>query len=452
MTFAGGLPQEAVRPEYEPQMDVLYRAGVAQELADLAELQRSAPAERSGAFAIRGATLIDGLGGSPVKDSVVVVRDGRIASVGGPAPAGLPVVDATGQTLLPGLWEMHIHYSGVEFGPALLAAGVTTARDCGGEFDYLVAQRDAIEKHGALGPRLLLAGLVDDGGLKAFGHVTASTPDEGRAVVKRYHDAGFQQMKLYTFLTPEVITAIAAEAHQQGMTVAGHVPRAIDAFQGVEAGMDHINHLQYVSAMMRQPGAAPGSPIDVNSEVARKAVAFFKAHGTVIDPTAGWGEMAGHSREVEVAGFEPGIDNAPLVLNAKFRGMGGDITAQQQRARLEQNLAVIGALHKAGVPIVPGSDTGLVGYGLHREIELYVQAGMTPMEAIQSATIVAARSMGLDKDAGTIEAGKRADLILVGGNPLENIMDLRKVQRVVTNGKMYDPAKLWRSVDFKPLN
>jgi imidazolonepropionase-like amidohydrolase len=450
MTFAGGLPQEAVRPEYEPQMDVLYRAGVAQELADLAEIQRAAPAVRSGAFAITGATLIDGLGGAPVKNSIVVVRDGRIASVGGAAPAGLPMVDATGKTLLPGLWEMHIHYSGVEFGPALLAAGVTTARDCGGEFDYLVAQRDAIEKRSALGPRLLLAGLVDDGGLKAFGHVTASTPDEGRTVVKRYHDAGFQQMKLYTFLSPDVITAIADEAHRLGMTVAGHVPRAVDAFQGVDSGMDQINHLQYVSAMMRAPGAAAGSSIDVNSEAARKAVAFFKAHGTVIDPTAGWGEMAGHSRDVEVAGFEPGIDNAPRVLNAKFRGMGADVTAQQQRARLEQNLAVIGALHKAGIPIVPGSDTGLVGYGLHREIELYVQAGMTPMEAIQSATIVSARAMGLEKDTGTVEAGKRADLILVGGDPLANIMDLRKVQRVVTNGKMYDPAKLWRSVDFKP--
>ena len=120
----------------------------------------------------------------------------------------MPVVDGAGRTLLPGLFEMHTHYSGVEFGPALLAAGITTARDCGGEFDYLVAQRDAIEKNDAPSPRLLLAGLVDAGGLNAFGHVTAETPDEGRAVVRRYHDAGFQQIKLYTFLTPEVVKAI----------------------------------------------------------------------------------------------------------------------------------------------------------------------------------------------------------------------------------------------------
>jgi imidazolonepropionase-like amidohydrolase len=120
------------------------------------------------------------------------------------------------------------------------------------------------------------------------------------------------------------------------------------------------------------------------------------------------------------------------------------------RSRTEQSLAVIGALHRGGVKIVPGSDTGLVGYGLHREIELYVQAGMTPMEAIQSATIVSARAMNLASDSGTIEIGKRADLILVDGDPLSNIADLRRVWRVVANGRVYDPSKLWRSVDFQP--
>src|SRR5690242_17473452 len=185
------------------------------------KIGRQISPEQTGAFAISGATLIDATGSPPVADSVVIVRDGRIAAAGPRnevrIPPGMAVVNATGQTLLPGLWEMHAHFSGVEFGPALLAAGITTARDCGGEFDYLVAQRDAIEKSAALSPRLLLAGLVDAGGLKAFGHVTAETPDEGRAVVQRYHNAGFQQIKLYTFLTPDVIRAIADEAHRLGM-------------------------------------------------------------------------------------------------------------------------------------------------------------------------------------------------------------------------------------------
>jgi len=451
MTFAGGLPMEAVRAEFEPALEPLFRAGVAQEMADLAALGRAVPPEKTGAFAISGATLIDATGRAPIADSVVIVRDGRIAAAGARSavaiPRGMPVVDAKGKTLLPGLWEMHTHFSGVEFGPASLAAGVTTARDCGGEFDYLVAQRDAAAK-GALSPRLVLAGLVDAGGAKAFGHVTAETPEEGRAVVRRYHAAGFEQMKLYTFLTPDVIQAIAAEAHALGMTVTGHVPQAFNAFQGVEAGMDQINHLNYASNMMRAPGGGRGA-IDVNSDAAQKAVQFFKDHHTVIDPTAGWGEMAGHSKEVDVATFEPGILKAPFTLDVKFRGMGGNTTGEQMRSRLQQSEAVIGALFKGGVTIVPGSDTGLVGYGLQRELEIYVEAGMTPMQAIQSATIVSARAMKLDSELGTVEAGKRADLILVDGNPAADIHDIRKVAQVVTAGRLYDCGKLWQSVGFQ---
>jgi imidazolonepropionase-like amidohydrolase len=196
---------------------------------------------------------------------------------------------------------------------------------------------------------------------------------------------------------------------------------------------------------MRTPAGTRGA-VDINSEAARKAVQFFKDHHTVIDPTAVWSEMASHAKETDVTSFEPGITKAPFVLNAKFRAMNGGSTAEARA----QNLAVIGALHRAGVAIVPGSDTGLVGYGLHRELELYVQAGMTPLEAIQSATIVSARAMNLDHDSGTVEPGKRADLILVDGNPLANISDIRKVSRVVANGRLYDTGKLWRSAGFRP--
>ncbi|HYK16551.1 MAG TPA: amidohydrolase family protein [Bryobacteraceae bacterium] len=446
MTFAGGLPMEAVRAEYEPGLEQLYRGGVKQEMADLAAISREVPPKLSGTFAIVGAMLVDATGAAPVKDSVVIVRDGRIAAAGPRSKVQVPphiaTVDAKGQTLLPGLWEMHTHFSGVEFGPALLAAGITTARDCGGEFEYLVAQRDAAER-GALSPRLLLAGLVDAGGLKAFGHVTAETPEQGRAVVDRYHAARFEQIKLYTYLQPDAIRAIAAEAHRLGMSVTGHVPEVFNAMQGVEAGMDQINHLFYASDMMRP---AESAPVEVNSEQSKKVIAFLKEHGTVVDPTAGWSEMAGHAKDMDVASFEPGILNAPFVLEAKFRAMNGGGRSNNRA----QNLAVIGALHRAGIPIVAGSDTGLVGYGLDREIELYVQAGMTPLEAIQAATIVPARAMKLDADSGSIEVGKRADMILVDGNPLENISDIRRVSRVVANGRLYEAGKLWESVGFRP--
>ena len=457
MTFAGGLPMEAIRDEYVSALPDLYRRGVAQEMANLAAIGKAVPAEHSGAFAIVGATLIDGTGAPPMPDAVVIVRDGRIAATGArdkvSVPRGMATIEAHGKTLLAGLWEMHTHFSGVEFGPALLAAGITTARDCGGEFDYLVAQRDAVEHQHAIGPRLLLAGLVDAGAEKAFGHVVAETPDEGRAVVQRYHNAGFQQIKLYTFLPPDVIRAIAAEAHRLGMTVTGHVPRALTTMEGVEAGMDQINHLNYASTAMRENTtgtATPPPPVDLASETSKRAIRFFKEHATVIDPTSGWGEMASHAKDVDVASFEPGITHAPFRVAEKYRALGGTITAEQMRSRLAQNLAVIGALHKAGIPIVPGSDTGLVGYGLHRELELYVEAGMTPMEAIQSATIVSAKAMKLERELGTVEAGKRADLILVEGDPLADIRALRRVSRVITDGRVFDPAPLWRSVGFQP--
>lgn len=452
MTFAGGLPMEAVRTEFEPALPDLYRAGVAQEMADLAAIGREVPPHETGTFAIAGATLVDATGAPPIPDAVVVVRDARIVAAGArattPIPPGVAVIEAKGQTLLPGLWEMHTHASGVEFGPALLAAGVTTARDCGGEMDYLIAARDAVERQHAVGPRWLLAGLIDAGGARAFGHVTAETPDEGRAAVARYHAAGFQQVKLYTYLAPDVVVAIAAEAHRLGMTVTGHVPQALTTMAGIEAGMDQINHLNYVTSMLRTPGTS-GAP-DLESDTAKHAIQFLLDHHTVVDPTASWGEMASHSHEVDVASFEPGILLAPAVLDAKFRGMTNASSAEQMRARMAQTLAVIGALHRAGVPIVAGSDTGLVGYGLHREIELYVAAGMTPIEAIQSATRVPARAMGLDRDSGTVEVGKRADLILVDGDPLQDITTLRRVTRVVANGRVFDATALWRSVGFRP--
>jgi imidazolonepropionase-like amidohydrolase len=455
MTFAGGLPMEAVRTDFRPALPHLYKAGVAQSLANLDAIGKAIPPVAAGDYAIAGATLVSATGEPPVPNSVVIVKGGRIVAVGPrasvPGLRGLTVVDGTGQTLLPGLWEMHTHASGVEFGPALLAAGVTTARDVGGEAEFLVAFRDRIARRGAIGPRLLLAGLVDAGGSRAFGHVAAENPDDGRIAVRRYHTAGFQQIKLYTYLSPAVVKAITEEAHRLGMTVTGHVPAALSAEDAIDLGVDQINHVREIMTMLR-PRTARGeeSLLDIDSATAQRAIRILRERRTVVDPVAAYGWMTRHPIEVDATSFEPALLRAPAVVRARLRHLGGALTPEELKTWTTEALSIIGALHKAGVPIVPGSDTGLVGFGLLREIEFFVQAGMTPMEAIQSATLVPARTMGLLEESGTIEVGKRADLILVRGDPLTDIRALRNVTRVVTNGQMYDASRLWRSVGFKP--
>ena len=273
----------------------------------------------------------------------------------------------------------------------------------------------------------------------------AETPAEGIAAVDAYAGQHFNQIKVYTYLQPAVLRAIAAEAHARGLTVTGHVPAAVTTDQGIADGMDQINHLQYVTRDLTANGK-----LALDSLQARETLTLLKDRHIVVDPTAGWGEMAGHPKSLDPASFEPGILAAPFPLAWKFSAMGSPAADEAKfRDRMDTALKVIAALHSAGIPIVAGSDTGLVGYGLNRELELYVQAGLTPMEAIQSATLVAARAMRLDADSGTVEPGKRADLLLVQGNPLDDIRNLRRVVRVVANGRLYSSAQLGRSVGFR---
>ena len=230
----------------------------------------------------------------------------------------------------------------------------------------------------------------------------------------------------------------------------------MNAYQAVEAGMDQINHIQYLPAVMRpkdfkpQQGVVP-PPIDLESAEAKQAIQFFKEHGTVIDPTVALFELLFHSNDIPVKTFEPGVEKIAPELAGALNNTGvPPANAAALRSRLEQYYAIIGALHRAGIPVVAGTDQAVPGHSLHREIELYVKSGFTPMEAVQAATIVPARVMKMDKEVGTIEAGKRADLIILDANPLEAISNIRKVRSVITNGRLYDPAQLWQSVGFKP--
>jgi imidazolonepropionase-like amidohydrolase len=455
---------EAIRDGYESALgDFVGRAG-ADGMSALSEISKGISGARASTLGIVGGTLIDGTGAAPMPDAAVVIHNGRIVAVGPRSKVKIPrhanIIDAHGKTLLPGLWDMHAHFEQVEWGPIYLAAGVTTVRDCGNEFEFITAVRDAIAHGHGLGPRLLLAGIVDGTGTLSIGVERVDTPEQALQWTDRYHSAGFQQMKIYSSVKLEEVKVIADEAHRLGMTVTGHVPEGLTAYQVIEAGQDQINHIGYIADIMHAPFPADMSRddkrkatanIDLESAEAEKALAFLTDHHTVVDPTIALFEFFTATTAKPPASFEPGVNKIAPELAEQLTDVGPPTERSQTIEKIfEKELAIVGALHRAGIPVVAGTDQTVPGYSLHREIELYVQAGFTPMEAIQAATIVPARVMGLDRESGTLERGKRGDLILIDGNPLEDIHNTRNVEFVITNGVMYHTAELWQSVGFKP--
>ena len=455
---------EAIRDGYESALGTFVGRAGTDAMDALAGISKSFASSSSGTLAIVGATLIDGTGSAPIPDAVVVVKQGRIEAAGARSKTKVPkhatVLDARGKAILPGLWDMHAHFEQVEWGAIYLAAGVTTVRDCGNEFEFITAVRDAIARGHGLGPRMLLAGIVDGTGPLGLGVQRVDTPEQALLWTRRYHAAGFQQMKIYSSVKLEQVKIIADEAHRQGMTVTGHVPEGLDAYQVIEAGQDQINHIGYIADIMRAPLPAHADrkaraqaviDIDFNSPEAQKAISFLKAHGTVVDPTIALMEFFTATTAKPPASFEPGVTRVAPELVEQLT----DVSPPSERSAFgekmfEKEVAIVGALHRAGIPIVAGTDQTVPGHSLHREMELYVQAGFTPMEAIQAATIVPARVMKIDKEVGTVERGKRADLIVIDGDPLADIRNARNVETVVSGGVVYNPSDLWRSVGFKP--
>ena len=457
---------EAVRDDYEPALSAFVASAAQDEMAALTELSSSAAGRRTGTFAFVGATVIDGTGKAPIPNATVVTSNGKIVAVGPSSSVKVPKdaqrIDVAGKYIIPGLWDMHAHYEQVEWGPIYLAAGVTTVRDVGNEYDFITQVRDAVNSGKALGPHMLLAGIVDGDGPYSLGINRINNADDAQKWVTKYHDAGFQQIKIYSSMKSDNVKAVCADAHKYGMTVTGHIPIGMDAYQGVDDGMDMINHIHYVTDLLmpkdvdmkklsRPERLKLMSSIDINSPEGKKAIAFFVQHHTVIDPTVALFELQFRPADQPATKTEPGIARvAPELQEPLTSGGMPPETAPIGQQILQRTLAVIGALHKAGVPIVAGTDQTVPGFSVYREIELYHDAGFTPMEALQAATIVPARAMKVDADSGSLEVGKRADLDVLDANPLDDIHNVRTVRQVLANGVLYDPKPLWESVGFKP--
>jgi imidazolonepropionase-like amidohydrolase len=447
----------AVRDGYDSALSFFLKRTVEDGIDRLTQIADQLSPKNKSALVLLGGTLIDVTGKRPITNSVVVIQGDRIVAAGARSEINIPtsatVVDVSGKFLLPGLWDMHSHLYQVEFGPAYLAAGITTARDVGNDIEFGTTLRDAARQGRGLGPQMLLAGYIDGKNEFHSFEVQVETPEEARAAVRRYKNAGYEQIKIRDNVKLETLKVITAEAHRLGMTVTGHVPNGLNALQAVEAGMDQISHLNYVASAFF-PKADPGQPqvsIDLESSDTKYGLRFLKEHGTVADTTVAVLELMIHPEETPIESFEPGLKKVPPELVDQIRKKGGP-AGQVEGLQMVLNtlLKIIGALQKASIPILAGTDVGVPGHTLHRELELYVKAGLTPLEAIQAATITPARVMKLENEVGTIGPGKRADIIILDANPLDNISNIRKVRFTMTQGRLFDWAKLWKIVGFKP--
>ena len=403
-----------------------------------------------GMLAVVGGKMVDVATGQVTQPSTILIQNGRIVRAGPKAsvvvPAGTRLIRAEGKTVLPGLWDMHAHFEQAEWGPAYLAAGVTTVRDVGNEFNYINAVKKAIDEGTGIGPHIFKAGIIDGPGPMGLGIVRATNPREAAMVVRRYKDSGFVQIKIYSSVQPPVLRAICDEAHRLGLTVTGHIPEGMNLEQAVDSGMDMVNHVEYVADILAKN---KDNSIDWGSPKTEAGLNFIKEHDVVIDPTLGVFEMIFRSTKDSITKMEPAFYSLPEPLQVLFVNMGMDAaTAEKYRPMFKDLEKLVKVLHDKGVQIVAGTDMGFPGYSLDRELELYVEAGLTPMEAIRTATVLPALAMKQGAENGTLMAGRAANLIIVNGDPLHYIRDIRKVQVVIKDGQVYDPVVLRQLAGF----
>jgi imidazolonepropionase-like amidohydrolase len=418
----------------------------------------------------RHAAMFDAPSATLRPHTTVVIRGDRIARVGDDdqvaAPSGATVIDATGKTLLPGLWDMHVHVSPGSDGMLHIAAGVTTARDMGNDTSVVLQLRRQFDDGTAIGPRLVLAGMIDSPGpYQVPIGLLASNEAEVRADVDRYAALGFEQIKVYSSMKPELVPAIIDEAHQHGLRVSGHVPAFMTAEQVVRLGFNEVQHVNFVMlnfmdtvrdtrAMSRFTAVAhDGAALDFQSQRVRDFFQLLKDRHVDIDPTvAAFEDMfVGRPRTLS-ATFGMIADRLPAQVRRGFYGGGLPVPPgmdQRYRDSYAAMVRMVGELYRAGVPIVAGTD-GFAGFQLDRELELYVKAGIPAPAVLQIATIGAARIMKHDGERGVIEEGKQADVILVDGDPTANISDIRKVELTVRGGVLYRSAELYREMGITP--
>ncbi len=409
--------------------------------------------------------MFDSIAGRYVPDRAVLIADGKVAAgaAGGSikAPAGTIVIDGRGKTLTPGLWDSHQHVGGDDWNLIQnVATGMTNYRSPGSEIDDALSIYKRRAAGDLLAPDGKISVIIDQKGpLQGNGALTVTSEAETIAAVDKIKAAGLWGAKFYTSMNPAWIAPGAVEAHRLGLHVHGHIPAGMRPLDAVRAGYDEVTHINFImmqampqavvdkanTAARLEGPAKYGKDVDLDSPEMTAFYAELAKRKTIIDPTLTvWEPLMtsdGSSIAPEYAAF---ADVAPPAVVRGWHTSGyplfENVTRDDFRKSFAKMVGLVGKLHAAGVPIVAGTD----GYGLElvRELELYQQAGLTNVEALQTATIVPARMTGMADRAGSIETGKTADIILVDGDVSKDLTNLRHVNTVFLDGYRLDGAAL----------
>lgn len=429
----------------------------------------------TGTTLIRNARVFDSEKAVLGAASDLLISDGKIVSIanGGGADVGVEpakadnVIDAGGRVLLPGLFDMHAHF-GPWDGGLHLAAGITTIRDMGNDNATLQQLMVQLKEGKLLGPDVVPAGFIEgESKMSARNGFVIKNLDEAKKAVDWYADHSYPQVKIYNSFPKDVLRETAAYAHQRGLRVSGHIPAFMRAQEAVEQGYDEIQHInQLMLNFFVTPEtdtrtlerfylvAKKTAGLDFDSKPVQDFIALLANKQIVVDPTLATFEFL-HQRQGELSPIVADVaDHLPPDIQRSRRvgemNIPDDATAALYTRSFDKLVEFVGRMYKAGVPIVAGTDE-ISGFTLQRELELYVKAGITPAQALQIATWNGARYTRTTEDRGSVAVGKRADLILVDGDPTLDIADIRKVALVIRQGKAYYPSEIDEALGIKPF-
>jgi imidazolonepropionase-like amidohydrolase len=443
---------------------------------------------------IRGVTVVNVANGSLLRDQTVLVTGNRIVSIGARAqvaiPDGTEVIAGEGKFLIPGLWDMHVHahddldVATTVYYPLFIANGITGVRDVWGSRMVGDAARAAVTAGKLPGPRSIVAGaLIDGPGRMSPAALIAVTPEDGRRLVDSLHAAGAPFLKLYNSFLPETFFAIAERARALGIPFVGHLPGAVRAADASDAGLHSIEHVGAVRAcstgedeaiarvragiarimggdtalanlwrMRRGVDEGLEALARPDDERCRALAARLAKNGTAMVPTLTIGRGITELAEL-AAGGDPRLVYVPRHLRYTWTPANNPVLGrvppqwiERERVRQRRAREVLRLMHEAGVLLLAGTDLGMpfvfAGFSLHEDLELLVQAGLTPLHALQTATLNPARFLDRSEELGTVAAGKLADLVLLDANPLEDITNIRRIHAVVADGRLYRRAQL----------